>query len=245
MTDNELQELTTPDAATLQTALCRPSSPQIVPPGSASYALNGNDLALAAQVGLASNGELNSNYAAIYNLYRRVFSSWLLSQTDLASYDQQIVDSELGFVSVSQDKQTFHQLYSTLGLQFIYIRNDFHVERLSAADVATLKAHLNDPAYLTAPSVLDVITRTSARVLRPADVDGDVQGTFDATGFFFPNQAIVLYVAYQDQWDSKGNEGPAYSQQRAFIDATIIPTMESEIAAAIGRPVVGRLADVI
>ena len=89
---------------------------------------------LAIQKGLIVDNN-NSKYIKLENTYKYLFEYWLVSQIDLEKYNQKIKNSKLDFGIPNPNKnQLISGLKEFLNLDYIYIINNFFIEKLNIND---------------------------------------------------------------------------------------------------------------
>jgi len=175
----------------------------------------------AAKLGLASGGRLNADYAVVQNMYRAILLPRLIDTLGLAAYDRELAGD--GIVAASGDNVPFAlyaQKCAGLDLQYLYIRNNLYIERLSQDQIDMFLAHADDPDFVTDPGLGQIVTDTFRRVMRQDDKDGDFQTGFDTGSFRFYNDAIVVFLTTSispDEMDINGNFNDLYYERTALI----------------------------
>jgi len=174
--------------------------------------------------GLASNGHLNDDYATVQNMYRAILLPRLVDTLGLAAYDEELAAD--GIVAASGDKIPFSlyaQQCAGVNLNYLYIRNNLYVERLTQDQIDTFLALANDPDFATNPDLDQIVTDTYPQIIRLYDMDGDVQVGFDG-GFRFYNDAVVVYLTTSvgpGEWDPSGHFTDLYYSRRALVNDLI------------------------
>lgn len=90
---------------------------------------------MAIKKGLYQKKSLTENYQTIVKNYRVILEYILNESLNLKWYDQQIKECNLYMTPVDKNKQDMYQRNSTLGCDFIYLRNNFYIERLEEEDL--------------------------------------------------------------------------------------------------------------
>lgn len=106
----------------------------------------------------------NNEYFKLLNNYKKLFESYLKEKLPLQLIDENIKKSELKFIPMKEDNMDFYQISSTMGLDYIYLRNNLYIEKLSKEDLellSTLQTY-DDGAK-------EFIKRTYLTVINPYD----------------------------------------------------------------------------
>ena len=104
----------------------------------------------------------SDEYFELVNKYKNFFGRYLMELLPLERVDTNIKNSELNFIPVKDENKDFYQITNTLPLDYIYIRNNFYVEKLSKEDLDVLRSKdsLDD-------EVRQFIKRTYLTVINP------------------------------------------------------------------------------
>jgi len=179
----------------------------------------------AEEKGLASNGHLNRDYALVQNMYRAILLPRLVDTLGLAVYDQELASD--GIVAASGDNVPFSlyaQQCAGLKLDYLYVRNNLYVERLTKDQIDMFLAHANDPGFVTNPDLDQIVTDTFSRVFRLYDFGGDVQVGFDGS-FRFYNDAVVVYLTTSISADEMTPDGmddtPLHYERTALLNGVM------------------------
>jgi len=175
----------------------------------------------AAQAkGLASGGHLNADYAVVQNMYRAILLPRLVDTLGLAAYDRELAGD--GIVAASGDNVPFAlyaQKCAGLDLQYLYVRNNLYIERLSQDQIDMFLAHADDPDFVTDPGLGQIVTDTFSAVMRRYVMDGDVQVDYNGWPRFY-NDAVVVFLTTSispDELDSQGRYTPLHDERVALI----------------------------
>lgn len=63
----------------------------------------------------------------------------LLDTLNLEEYDKELSESQLNYIPNDEKKESIAQKKDKLGLTYIYLRNELHLERLAEEDIDLLK----------------------------------------------------------------------------------------------------------
>lgn len=108
----------------------------------------------------------NNDYFKLLNNYKKLFESYLKEKLPLELIDDNMKKSDLKFVKVKEENMDFYQISSTMGLDYIYLRNNLYIEKLNKEDLDFLskKETLDDEAR-------EFIKRTYQTVINPYEND--------------------------------------------------------------------------
>lgn len=147
----------------------------------------------ASTKGLVTNNELNENYFKVLILYKKILNKYLVDTLDLKKYDDIIKTSELNFISNSKENQDIYQYTSNMGMEYLYIRNNLFIERLTSEQL-----NLLIEAYdknITSEDVTDIVISTYKDVIKYYNDKPDSlnveYGPFNPF-FFAPNNSVVI-----------------------------------------------------
>jgi hypothetical protein len=123
---------------------------------------------------------------------------------NIKAYDESLRAHSCGFVPVKPEKQGIYQRYGSFGNQFIFLRNNIHIERLAPDDLLSLQ---------TASSLGELeglVRRTWAEAVavRWADSPAAFDVIYDTgalTGFATaPNTSLVFGLSHDWAFDETG-----------------------------------------
>lgn len=108
----------------------------------------------------------NNEYFKLLNKYKKLFEEYLKEKLPLELIDDNMKKSDLKFVPIKKDDMDFYQITSTMGLSYIYLRNNLYIEKLSKEDLEYLskKDKLDDEGR-------EFIKRTYLSVINPYEND--------------------------------------------------------------------------
>lgn len=157
---------------------------------------NSVNMKLAVKKGISNV----SSYLDLEEKYQALFYDFLFRSLSLKEYDQQLLNSELDFVSSSH-------IQKNLNLQYIELLNFFFIEKLDENDLAFLKSTTLGK-YLDAEQI-DFISRTYKEVIRDnyfhnqyqdavykVSYDNVSSEQFANIFYFANNDALVFRILY-------------------------------------------------
>ena len=205
---------------------------------------NTYDLDMARKQGLAQKDIYDGSYLEVRAAYLAVLNQYLCERADLDDY-QEILDlSEYQF---PRAEETVYFKAGAFGRNNIYIRNNAYVERLEEADLELLQENMRDGEIICTEELFTMIGRTMESVLavRYEDTDKDKDEVFDVvydTGLFqcnmAPNNALVLAISYDFEYDENGNiVSEQVEDKKAEIVEELHKRMSDEMSSKLGMPV--------
>lgn len=151
--------------------------------------------------------QTNETYRLLYQAYSNLFRKYLIEKLELKKYDDEMSNSSLNYKKVSEEKMDIYQSFTKKELNYLYIRNNLYIERLSSEQKELLydwfvqgKEDLNDDN-------ISFIESTYKQVIFE-----DVSGTGDILSinygpdnpsYYFPNNSLVIGIRY-DEFDLNG-----------------------------------------
>lgn len=143
-------------------------------------------------------------------LYRIGLSRYLLDTLELEQYDKDLSESDMRYIPNEEESKSEPQKDDRLGLTYIYLRNELHMDRLTEEQTRLLQKeaeHMEDG--MISEDVMDVIVQTFADVMayKPveAPADKEIKTLYDNNGDFVEINAIVLRIGTQSEFDENGS----------------------------------------
>lgn len=177
------------------------------------------------------------------SIYMECLGSYLTEQLDLALYDDQV--AALGCIPVDAEEQSEHQKEKNMGLKFLYLRNEAHLDRLSDNDMALLTEAANGSS-INRQLITEMVVRTFEQVLSPREItsedDRKVQTIYDDYLFDYNSprmvdmNSVVLHIATQSDYDDQGNivdDEKEAEKKEALVRLAL--QMEDEMDGLLGK----------
>lgn len=171
-----------------------------------------------------ADGLPTEQYLHAEAVYLEVLAELLKDRLGLQLIDQAIAAAEEEFLLVPQEEQEPYQLRQSFGMQFIYLRNNCHIERLAEDDLALLLARTQQPAAPAGDKEMgpsdesaepdamqEMVERTWKQLIRvdfPENKAGNYNVVYRIDAIMqtgVPNNALVLVIATEPAFDEKGN----------------------------------------
>lgn len=181
---------------------------------------------LAIQKGLIINNDENM-YIVLQEIYKYLFEVYMFSKINLKKYDEEIKNADCYFGKPNPTKeQLISGLREFMNLDYLYILNNFFIEKLEINDIEMLKKCLGNKVEAT-PELLGMIERTYKDVIKKNFFKGEYTedkykvcyGTAIPSNFA-DNDALVLKMYYSK--NTKELQGQEFidnlRKQKTFID---------------------------
>ncbi len=101
----------------------------------------------------------------LYNIYRELFTEYVIDKLDLIKYDEKIKKSELNFIPIKLNKMDIYQYFSKDVLKYFYIRNDIYVNKLTEEEKSFLIKKKNNNNYNLDEKTKKIIEDSYKRVI--------------------------------------------------------------------------------
>jgi len=156
---------------------------------------------------IKNNNMPKKEYIELYNIYRFFMTKYIIEKLNLKEYDKKIKNSKCNFLPIETNKMDMYQLFSCDELEYIYIRNNIYIERLSDKEIALLKEKIKNNDYSLDESVVDLIEKTYQKIIfEDLMKNGKVyQITYgpDSSRYFARNDSLVLGIRYDEFAETK------------------------------------------
>lgn len=182
--------------------------------------------------GLFEEDDLTERYYTLLKNYKVLFEKYLLSKLPLKDMDDKIVNSDLKFVPIGNDKMDFYQKFSTMKLKYIYLRNNLYVYKLSLNEIDTIVNLSANQLAKPSAKLMELIDDTYKMVIdaRPLGEDIDVGYKkcygIDSSDYWLNSDELVIGVRYDEFADNGLGEGNEwvdnYNKQLEFLGELMI-----------------------
>ena len=109
------------------------------------------------------------------DMYRFLIQRYILEKTKLDRIDKRMKEYKIPFIPYPSEKKDEYQAHDFMNLQYIYMRNDIHMERLTEEQLAVIEeaaTNLTDETAVVNAMVL--VQNTYREVLAFSDIP-DIQ----------------------------------------------------------------------
>lgn len=169
---------------------------------------------LGMEKGLLNKDCLNNHYLNLQAVYRANLDAYLLDVLDLKKLDEELRNSSLGFISHKAEERNLYEKESTMGLTYIYQRNNLYIEYLSDDQISLLRHLLESEEVLVTDESKDMVKETFREVVRvrnPRDWGNESRFLYpESRGRKpkIPSHALVLGIANPILYDGSGKIFP-------------------------------------
>lgn len=184
-----------------------------------------------------------SNYLSLYNVYRNLFSQYIIENMGLKEYDEKLANSGLGFLVNNQEDMDIYQYYSSDTLKYFYIRNNIYIERLTKEERDFLREKISNNNYELDDASRQMIEETYERVIfEDALKNGEKCNTLygpNSTSFLAPNNALVIGVRY-DEFAENGLDDKSWDElhdKQALYLYQLMDSMRYNLGKKVSLPV--------
>jgi len=176
--------------------------------------------------------EPNERYFKLVNNYKSIFETYLKDILPLEQIDKNMKESKLKFMPIKEENMDYYQITSTMGLSYIYLRNDLHVEKLNTEDLDYLEniTSLDDESK-------NFISRTYKKVINPYNESQTIFYGPENGKFLCDSNDIVIGIRY-DEFDSELEDSEF---EKNFIEQLKLINQVSTVLEIYGSDVLGSL----
>jgi len=167
---------------------------------------------LAIQKELIVNDN-NSLYIQLENFYKFLFENYILKDLNLDKYNNLFKNSELDFGIAQPTKEQLLDKNSYLNLEYIYILNNFFVEKLSLEDINILKKYMTMQQIILTSELTELLKRTYKDIIKDNYTSkGYTEDIYNVCyGYMVPsnfakNNALVIKIIYGRNTKQYNNE---------------------------------------
>lgn len=177
------------------------------------------------------------------SLYIELLGTYLKEQLGLEDYDREIED--LGCLTKEGESRSEAQNERNMGLKYLYLRNDIHVERLSEDDLTVLEAGYGQTEGDAYDHAMEVVVRTFPFCITPVALEREEDKKFN---YVYDNvvssqngetavtmDTLLLRIATRAEYDDEGEYVDAYREvqkEKGLYD--IAERMEAEMEGLLG-----------
>ena len=172
--------------------------------GKSSTTVAVDEAKTGTEIAVQENGEMD-----IEKIYMTALGNYIKEQLGLEEYDNKI--AEIGCIPVDEEYKSENQKNGDMGLKYIYIRNELHLDRLADDDMELLKESVTSTEAEAQDLVMEMVVRTFENCISPleikSDEDKEVQTLYDEyiteqdNPRFVNMNSLVLQIATQSEYD--------------------------------------------
>jgi len=192
---------------------------------------------------IKNNNMPKKEYIELYNIYRFFMTKYIIEKLNLKEYDKKIKNSKCNFIPVETERMDVYQFFSCDELEYIYIRNNVYIERLSDKEIALLKEKIKNNDYSFDESIVDLIENTYQKIIFEDIMKNGkkYQITYgpDSSNYFARNDSLVLGIRYDEFAETKltDEEWKKQNQKQMEFLRKIINEMINEFENKINVPI--------
>lgn len=142
------------------------------------------------------------------DMYRFLAQRYILEKTKLDRIDKRMREYEVPFIPYPAEKKNKYQAQDFMQLQYIYMRNDIHMERLSEEQIAVFEEAKNnvtgEEVIVKAMSLVQDTYREVLAFTDTSDIEVELFPSISGEGNV-PGNAIVFMIATIPDYDGLGN----------------------------------------
>ena len=139
-----------------------------------------------------------------YKEYKNQFCDYIKNELFLEKYDVQIANDSLKYIMIPDKYKREYQKNNPLGLKYIYLRNEFHFERLTEDQKKLLSSETSSS------DIMQLIKDTCENIISPREIISDddrrVRTFYDNA--FYPDfvnmNSLVLMIGTYPEFDAQG-----------------------------------------
>lgn len=186
--------------------------------------------------------ESTEEQSGMEEIYRTGLSQYLLEVLELEKYDKELVESDMNYIPYHEGENRYseEQKRDRLGLTYIYLRNELHLDRLTEEETEILAKEVENTGTDTiSDEAMEVIVNTFPDVISSMEIkapeDKEVMTSYDNNTDFVEVNALVLKISTNDEFDENGNwvnKEHEVEKQRALREFS--DRMESELNGKLG-----------
>ena len=201
------------------------------------------DIELAKEKKIIEEDSSLTQYNKLENFYKYLFENYLLRHVNIKKYDEKIENSNLYF-STHKPEQLISGLNEYLNLNYIFVLNNFFIEKLSDEDLVFLKNELlkNENEFTDEMDIF--IKRTYKEIItKDKKDDSSIKSYKICYGPAIPsnfalNNALVLKIFYGKNIKTLSDEEflQNLKNQRNILN-TLKNNMEEELSSTLDIPV--------
>lgn len=149
--------------------------------------------------------------SSVENYYKDGIKQYLVEKLKLEEYDLMLEMSTMNYIPNDDENKTEVQKNGDLGLKYIYLRNEIHIERLSEKELDIIKNEMKKNDGHLSETMKQIIESTYVKVISPKEIitedDKNVLTFYDNAiePQFVSMNSIVFKIATMEEYDADGN----------------------------------------
>ena len=144
---------------------------------------------------LLKEKNLSERFMKLENKYRKYFQNYIIKTLSLDKYDKMITESDLKFYTCLEERKDYYQKSSPLN--YIYIKNNLHIEKLNNDDLKILEESNNED------ELIELIKKTWQNIIKidilegrkcPSDFKTQMFEGFNTKETIISNKALIIII---------------------------------------------------
>ncbi|MDD6327635.1 MAG: hypothetical protein Q4D54_02940 [Eubacteriales bacterium] len=190
---------------------------------------------------LDEKGRLSERYCELQAKYKKLVCDWLMSKVDFVAIENSYFDNGWLGMPVDDEKKTIYQYFCDLNTNYLYLRNNYYIEKLSDDELTVLCDYVNAPDNrMCYTQALQMVQETFARVIAEND-NSNTKELFKETldeVIFCPSNALVFAARATIKTGlTDADSMAALDKQMAAIRVELQEELRSKIGTFINLPV--------
>ena len=185
-----------------------------------------SDMDLLVSKGLYKDDDYTDKFYKLYKRYHILLDKYLVRKFSLDKYDKYVDEARLRFIPVDKENMDYYQYISQMDLNYLYLRNNIYVEKLSNEDIATILDIKGNFLEYPSEESFELIERTYRDIIdvnnKPNAVHMCRYGP-DNDNYWFPSNELIIGFRHDDFADNGLGEGAEWSdnntKQVIFINS--------------------------
>lgn len=153
------------------------------------------------------DSKAKKEYISLYNLYRKLFTEYIVQKLELNKYDKELEESILKFYTTPKEDMDVYQYFSSEELKYFYIRNNIYIERLTDENIKFLRDKIEKKNYDLDDETKELIENTYKKVIYEGNIeDGKKYITLygpNNRNYLAPSDSIVIGFRYDEFFEDR------------------------------------------
>ena len=177
--------------------------------------------------GLFENNDFTERYYTLVKNYKILLDKCLMNKLPLKDIDNEIINSGLSFIPVEKDNMDFFQMFSTMNLKYLYLRNNLYVYKLSNEQIDLLVNLTSNQLFKPSAMLMQLIEDTYRMVIDSRPYGDDISDVYmkcygiDNNDYWIQSGELVFGVRYDEFADNGLGDGDEwfdnYNKQLDFL----------------------------
>lgn len=146
------------------------------------------------------NFEEKNTFLELYSFYHHLLKLYLIEKLELKKYDDELGKSNLKLKAVDVNKMDIYQYTMSDELQYLYLRNNIHIERLKKEELELLNKFYDNDLDISDINVKRFIESTFVKVIMEGDspLITNINYGPPAPQYFAKTNSLVIGFRYDE-----------------------------------------------